>query len=52
MVKEIFDDFVYAIFSLLDPKPEEKKHDIPTGGEDMPPLETEENTKKINERQE
>ena len=45
IIKKIFDDFVYTVFGVLDPKPESKKLDIATGGEDMPPLETEEEAK-------
>ena len=38
IIKKIFDDFVYAVFDVLDPKPE--------SGKDMPPIETEEEAEK------
>ena len=39
-IKKIFNDFVYAVLGIIEPKSE--KIDIATGGEDMPLLETEE----------
>ena len=46
-IKKIFNDFVHAVFEAFEPRPEDEKLDIATGGEDMPDLETEEEAEKM-----
>ena len=34
----MFNDLVYALFGVFEPKLQDEKLDIPTGGEDIPDL--------------
>ena len=46
-MKKIFDNLLYAVFGVFEPKPESEKLDIAHGGEDhMPPSETKKEAEK------
>ena len=34
-MKQIFDDLVYAVFGIIEPKPQDERFDIATGGYDV-----------------